>query len=137
MVYCKSPFMRSRLFPLPLFALIVSIAVVNFLAEIYSWYWRMRWFDAPMHFAGGIWLAATVLWIQYERKGRPLPNFYKILVVSLVAAVGIGFLWEIFEALLSLKLLGHINAMPDTLGDLFFDTLGGIAAAVWVNRYKK
>lgn len=129
--------MQSRSYPLSLFTLIVSIAVVNFLAEIYSWYWRMRWFDAPMHFAGGIWLAATALWLLYERKWEKLPSFYKILTISFIAAVGIGFLWEVFEALLSLKLLGHINAMPDTLSDLFFDTLGGVTAAVWANRYKK
>lgn len=129
--------MQSRSFPKALLILIISIAVVNFLAEIYSWYWRMRWFDAPMHFAGGVWLAATALWIQYERKGNPLPNFNKILVTSLVAAVGIGFLWEVFEALLSLKLLGHINAMPDTLSDLFFDTVGGVAVAVWAKWYKR
>lgn len=129
--------MQSRSFPLSLFTLIVSIAVVNFLAEIYSWYWRMRWFDMPMHFAGGVWLATTGLWLYYERKGKKLPRFSKILAISLAAAVGVGLLWEVFEALLSLKLLGHINAMPDTLSDLLFDTLGGLTAAIWANRYKK
>ena len=54
--------------------------------------------------------------------------------MCLTAALGVGLAWELFEAGLGLATVGHINEIADTLGDLFFDTLGGTAVALftWV-----
>lgn len=123
--------MQARTFPLILVVLIVVIAIVNGFADYYYWYWRMRWFDMPMHFAGGVWLAGTVAWWRYFRRETAMVSFFHILATCLVAALGIGFLWEVFEAWLSFVTVGHINAMPDTLGDLLFDTIGGTTVAVF------
>lgn len=84
-----------------------------------------------MHFLGGMWLAGTGLWLVYTRRGTPLPRFSVIFAVGVIFALGVGFLWEVFEAGLSLRTLGHINAMPDTLGDLFFDAVGSAMFSVW------
>ncbi len=124
--------MQPRSFPVSLLVLITFIAVTNWLAEVYFWYWRMRWFDIPMHFLGGVWLAAAFLWWKYARKGNPLPHFTKILGASLIAAVGIGLIWEVIQAGLGLETVGHASRMSGTIKDLFFDTLGGITVAVWV-----
>jgi len=40
-------------FPITLVIFLVAIALVNAFADVYHWYWTMRWFDMPMHFAGG------------------------------------------------------------------------------------
>jgi len=126
--------MQSRSFPLILVFLIIAIAAVNAFAESYYWYWRMRWFDMPMHFAGGVWLAGTAVWWWYSKKEKLQNHFFSILAVCLTAALGVGLAWERFEAGLGLATVGHINEIADTLGDLFFDTLGGTAVALftWV-----
>lgn len=124
--------MLTRRIPIFLVALIVAIAVVNGFADKYYWYWQMRWFDMPMHFSGGVFLAGVVFWWYYNREGEPFDgNFLKVITICLSAALGVGIAWEIFEAIVGLMTVGHINAMSDTLSDLFFDTLGGIAVAVW------
>lgn len=131
--------MRSKSYPIALLALIVFIGAVNLFAEIYYWYWRMRWFDMPMHFLGGVWLAATALWWYYGWLEAKNQHFYRVLAICIIASLGIGFLWEVFEAGLALQTVGHINAMPDTLSDLMFDTLGGVTTAfgAWIHLKNK
>ena len=46
-----------------------------------------------------------------------------------MGAVGIGALWEVYEAGVSYLTVGHMNDMFDTFGDLVFDILGGLMAA--------
>lgn len=111
--------------------LIVIIAVANGLADKYFWYWQIRWFDIPMHFLGGVWLAGMAFWWYYFNKKTTNISFSSILATCLVAALGVGLVWEIYEAIVGLLTVGHINAMFDTTKDLFFDTLGGIVVAVW------
>jgi len=123
--------MQYRPFPPVLVFLIIAIAVVNGFAESYYWYWRMRWFDMPMHFAGGVWLAGTALWLWYRAENEVTIRFLKIFAICLGAAFGIGLAWELFEAGLGLMTVGHINDMADTLGDLLFDILGGTTVAIW------
>lgn len=131
--------MRTRPFPITLVVLIIAIAAVNGLAQVYSWYWTVRWLDMPMHFAGGVWLAGVAVWWRYYKAATEAVSFMQILVTALVTALGIGLLWEVFEAYLSFSATGHINAMPDTLKDLLFDTIGGTTVAVliwWRNKQK-
>ena len=85
-----------------------------------------------MHFAGGVWLALLGIWWQYSRRGLQESRFLQILGVCLVYALSIGLLWEAYEAVVSFLTVGHINPMPDTLGDLLFDTIGGTTVAILV-----
>lgn len=124
--------MQTRPFPVILVLLIIAIAIVNGLAQIYSWYWGMRWFDMPMHFAGGVWLAGVAVWWRYYRNVRVRASFLQILTTATIATIGIGLLWEVFEACVSLLTTGYINEIPDTLGDLLFDIIGGIVVSVSV-----
>lgn len=123
--------MQSRPFPRVLVALVVAIAVVNAFAEHYYWYWLMRWFDMPMHFAGGIWLAGVVLWWRFFSGRFPsaTSSGAAFFLWAVLGALGVGLLWEIYEAGISYMTVGHINAWKDTFSDLGFDTLGGVVAA--------
>lgn len=116
--------------PITLVAFLVAIAVVNGLAEVNHWYWIYRWFDMPMHFAGGAWLAGFGVWWQYYRQGSYPPSFFVTLGVCVLFAFSIGLLWEAFEAVVSFATVGHVNALDDTLGDIFFDILGGVSVAI-------
>ena len=120
--------------PTSLLFLLIVIAVVNAVAEVYHWYWTMRWFDIPMHFSGGMWLAGMALWWVYFRKGVTPRGFLALWGVSVVAAFGIGFLWEGYEAVISFATVGHMNNLLDTLGDLLFDILGGTTVAILVHK---
>jgi len=93
----------------------------------------MRWFDMPMHFAGGAWLASFGVWWQYYRRGLVATGgVLQILGVCLVFALSIGLLWEAYEAVVSFFTVGHMNAIKDTIGDLLFDIIGGTAVAILV-----
>lgn len=121
--------MQTRPFPLILVALILAIALVNGLASAYYWYWKMRWFDMPMHFTGGVWIAGVAVWWMYYRLGERVNKLLPTIAVCIVSAFGVGLVWEVFEAIVSLMTVGDINAIPDTLSDLLFDVLGGVTVA--------
>lgn len=125
--------------PVLLVVLLVVIAIVNGFAEVYHWYWTMRWFDMPMHFAGGVWLAGFGTWWQYSKQGVPVQRFLPLFAVCIIYALSIGLLWEAYEAVVSFFTVGHMNAMPDTLSDLLFDILGGttVSVLVWVRTKLK
>ncbi|MFZ2832083.1 MAG: hypothetical protein WAZ40_02930 [Minisyncoccia bacterium] len=119
-------------FPIVLVFFLVAIAVVNGFAGYYHWYWIYRWFDMPMHFLGGAWLAGFGIWWQYAKKGIAVPKFSTLLPVCLVYVLSIGLLWEVYEAVIGFMTVGHANAINDTISDLFFDIGGGIVVAFGV-----
>lgn len=118
--------------PTSLIFLLIIIAVVNALAEAHHWYWKMRWFDMPMHFASGMWLAGIALWWYYFRRGMTPRRLLPILGVGLFLAIGVGFSWEVYQSTIDIIKVGHIHSMKDTLSDLLFDILGGTTLAVSV-----
>lgn len=124
-------------FPIILVVFLIAIAVVNGLAGANHWYWTHRWFDMPMHFAGGAWLAGFGIWWQYSRQGVYESRFLKILEVCLIYALSIGLLWEAYEAVVSFLTVGHMNSMSDTLVDILFDILGGTVVAILVFSKEK
>ncbi len=133
--------MATRPFPYTLLALILAIAIVNALAQYYYWFWTMRWFDMPMHFVGGMWLAGVAIWWRFFSGKFPdarieLPNF---LAWGVGAAFLVGLAWEAYESVVAILTKGYINAMPDTLSDLVLDILGGlvVVAVVWMQASKK
>jgi uncharacterized membrane-anchored protein len=130
--------MQSRPFPRSLLALLLAIAIVNAFANHYFLYWTMRWFDAPMHFSAGVWLAGTAIWFRFfsgrfEETSKSLGLFMKW---GIALAFSVGFLWEVYEAIVGLIIKGHINAMSDTFSDLTFDILGAVflALVIWVKE---
>ena len=128
--------MLTRPFPHTLLALILVIAVVNAFAQYHYWYWTMRWFDMPMHFLGGMWLAGVAIWWRffYGKFPDTKIELHNFLAWGVGYAFLVGFAWEAYEAVIALSTKGYMNAMSDTLSDLGFDILGGlvVVALVWL-----
>jgi hypothetical protein len=132
--------MRFQSFPPALIVLIVVIALINMLATSFYWYWRIRWFDMPMHFLGGLWIAGSVLWFRFfshELLSTPR-SFIPVVFIGVFSAFLVGLGWEMYEASVSFSTLGYVNEIPDTISDLCFDILGGLVASVvvWVSLKK-
>jgi len=108
----------------------------------------------PMHFLGGFWLAMVFLYFNPDfkidppgilRKQNPkfikLPNYLIVGIMTLGFVILIGVLWEFFEfgydVLISSK--GYFAAaqqgVADTMSDLFFDLLGGLAFLIICKFY--
>lgn len=131
--------MKNSSFPSYLLVLILFIAIVNGLANEFSWYWRVAWLDIPMHLLGGFWVASVALWF-ISRYGKT--GFRKVskttYLLSLFAVLTIGVLWEIFEFKVdTLVNFSEKNSAMDTASDLFFDILGGVIAIAYFGLKNK
>ncbi|MBI2514787.1 hypothetical protein HYV91_01175 [Candidatus Wolfebacteria bacterium] len=119
--------------------LLLLIFFVHLFATINFWYWTFRWFDIPMHFLGGFWVAMVFFWLIYPR--FQITNYQlPITIILLLAFVAlVGVLWEFFEFIFDLlfsragytgisRILGYgvKDLYIDTLKDLFMDLLGGL-----------
>ena len=112
-----------------MFLLIVFISIMNALAFMFSWYWRVPWLDMPMHFLGGLWVGSVALWF-YSQSIRG--KLYSIFFVSIGAVLIVGGLWEMFEfSADSLISFSEQNKAIDTASDIMFDIIGGITSAVY------
>lgn len=121
--------MIKRSFPKYLLVLIIFIGVVNELANIFSLYWRIPWFDMPMHFLGGLWIGLTSLWLCSSCDSA---KSLKIFTVSFLAVIIVGVLWEVFEfSIDTFLVVSSQNNTLDTISDMMFDILGGVMAAVY------
>ena len=115
-----------------IFGLLIFILILHALATVNFWYLRIFWFDMPMHFLGGLWVATVYFYIGFN--GRWMKFLTDaIMVLAFVALVGV--FWEFFEFvsdfLVESKRSGLFQAgAADTLSDLFFDLLGGAAIFV-------
>jgi len=124
--------------------LIVFIFLLHSYALYSFLYWRVWWFDNVMHFLGGAWLALITAYFVFFSKRAvnirlPMPAFL-LAAVSFAALVGVG--WELFEFCVDfLTGKGGVGfnqlGLQDTMGDLFFDLLGGLAAGLVFIRYFK
>ncbi|MEX0918410.1 MAG: hypothetical protein WDZ85_00345 [Candidatus Paceibacterota bacterium] len=124
-------------------SLATLLAVLNFFAFQYFWYWRFAYFDLGMHFLGGL-LIGFISVIIYTA-WRPDSLIFRQLAVMAVAVVLVaGGFWEIFEFSIDTYWAAHVNiksfqvlqsGLTDTLSDLLFDAIGGLTAAVLINRF--
>lgn len=121
-----------------IFGLFVSIIGIHFFGVFRDWYYLVPWLDIPMHFFGGFFVALLFIWLR-----QIAPNIFGgnsflgdiIVVLGFVALIGV--LWEFFEFsfdyLVSARNLGLARSqmgIADTMGDLFFDLLGGLCAYI-------
>jgi len=132
MLYTMKNLLQKDLFVL---IFLLFIGVVNFLAMTYSWYWTFRWFDIPMHFLGGCWIAVLFFWLfnkKLNQKYREIleGNFLISLILCLGFVSLVGVLWELFEFSLDHFILAKNSILiqgdlTDTIKDLFMDLAGG------------
>lgn len=141
-------------------SLLVFILLIHFFATVNHWYWTYSWFDIPMHFLGGFWVAMVYFMLRNQfQEVRPpvvaegespeglIDHQYFggrtsqiLMIVSCLSFVAlIGVLWEFFEFLYDVFISsrGYSGFMQlgaaDMIGDLFFDLLG---ASIFLIIYK-
>lgn len=113
----------------PLTAAIAGITVfaLDRLAALYGWYHTVPSFDKLMHFLGGafVFLVLAAYWRN------------KSIRTLIAAVVLIGLLWEGYEYVVQSMVGAELITLPDSVGDLLFDTLGAIGAAYFFRSAKK
>lgn len=125
--------MGKKSFPTPLFLFILLILTFQLVANYFYWYWRIWWFDMPMHFAGGLWVGLSVLWFVFlsgRFKRNIQQNTLSIFAVGIFSVLTIAILWEIFEYIVYI-IIPHATpySISDTLGDITLGVLGGLTAS--------
>jgi len=121
--------MERKKFPKSLLLLIFLIAIINTLAVMFSWYWRIPWLDMPMHFLGGLFVGSVALWFYSQNVER---RYFRAFPVSIGAVLIVGGLWEVFEfSVDTIVSVSEQNGISDTLSDIIFDIIGGTMAVVY------
>ncbi len=122
--------------------LLVTLAIFShtFLGEWLMFYERVRLWDKILHLFGtaviSITAFMTVYTLHYTRKIRlsvPLIGFFTVIF-----AIAIGALWEVTEFLVDI-LFGTTTqkGLRDTMWDLVYDLIAGVAVAVFGMIYVK
>ncbi|MGI6781918.1 MAG: hypothetical protein ACOX56_03740 [Acholeplasmataceae bacterium] len=105
-------------------------------------YHRLNYFDTFVHFINGIILVLGFFVVVYYFVKDPKEHIFAIILLSVLAAISLGTIWEIFEFVVDLivpgsnmqrfqdlktgeNLVGQA-ALMDTMIDIVVDTLGAI-----------
>ncbi|MEK7150364.1 MAG: hypothetical protein AAB736_02035 [Patescibacteria group bacterium] len=112
-----------------MFIIIALIASLHFLAFQFYLYWRLWWFDSLMHFISGLWVAIAFFWAFFQSGHVNIikNNKKSSLIVAIVSSFAIGIMWEIFEYSSGAVLASGSDYIFDTISDIFFDLIGGLA----------
>lgn len=116
-----------------MFALFLTVGVLNYIASIYHLYWSTYEFDSLVHFLGGASLSMFFLWF-YFFSGFFNPsktNLAQFLIVSIVGAMLASILWEVYELFLGEVLIQEAEYPYDTMMDLIMDFLGAITSCFY------
>lgn len=125
-----------------IFVFLIFILALHAVAFSNYWYWTVWWFDMPMHFFGGVWLAMVFLLLNSKFKilnGSSIPQLSDYLIAVFITLSFVAFggiLWEFFEFFYDLLISSRGYAgfaqlgAADTVSDLFFDLFGGLATFV-------
>lgn len=126
-----------------LFLGLVFLLALNFLFDAVHLYEAVSWLDKPMHFLGGMLVAAFLFWFLFPVKVQ-INNFFWLAVVLVSLVLLVGVLWEFAEFTFLNRLVAYVFKTPflpmtlgDTLGDLLFDLLGGLGFAGVYFLFKK
>jgi len=110
-----------------LFALLISaalLATLTSLAVTHFLYWRIWWFDMPMHALGGLCAALLAAWlVAYRGSKISLP-------LCLLFALLTGIAWELFEYSEGITNAYHFSYPTDTFKDVSLGLIGGFVG--WI-----
>ncbi len=130
--------MDKKAYPTSLFLFILIILTFQVIAEHFYWYWRIWWFDMPMHFAGGLWIGLSVLWFVFVSgrfKKKIQHNTLSAFAVGIFSVLTIAILWEVFEYIVQILFpQGTPYDLLDTLSDIFWGFVGGTVASFSFSR---
>ncbi len=99
-----------------------TLAATHYLAIEFYLYWLYPWFDAPMHFLGGITVALGFLSVRDFVSFVPLRFFQFLPTILFVLLVALA--WEVFEVVAGLT-TGELDYAFDTASDIGLGLLGG------------
>lgn len=105
---------------------------LHLVGSFYSFYWNSFWFDALMHFLGGLSMGLIFLWLWHVSGlfEKSLPTKREAMISALAFAMLVGIGWEIFEYAYGIAVMVGGNYPVDTFHDLFFDFVGGVGAGL-------
>ncbi|MEI4470414.1 hypothetical protein [Frigidibacter sp. MR17.24] len=121
--------------PMPFIVGIVGFVYATiFLGEAFDFYHRYPWWDVVMHGGSAIGfglMGFLFVFLLFEGDRYAAPAWAMALIAFCVA-VTIGAVWEIFEFGMD-QLFGlnmQKSGLPDTMGDLIVDVIGGAFGAL-------
>src|SRR3989344_5247275 len=118
-------------------ALAVLLLILNQAALNYDLFWKLWWYDIPMHFLGGLVLGCGFAWFFGSMQERTAHFSDTAVILSILGAVLLGgFVWEIYEYYFDLTYNPHLNYVLDTVKDIIMDMLGA-SVAVWFYKRKR
>src|SRR3989339_1196126 len=107
--------------------LVAIVALVNYGAIKFHWYYSLWWFDMPMHFLGGMWVALLLAWYLSD-ESFSADSIGRVILGAFI----VGLSWEVFELLLNEQFVQNAYDLPDTLSDIFFDLSGAFTALFYI-----
>jgi len=119
------------------FSLIIFTGMLHIIAGTYHFYWNSFWFDALMHFLGGVAVGLMSLWFWFVSGifEISVPSKREVFFYAIVCVTLIGIGWEVFEFAYGIAAPVGGNYPMDTYHDLVFDFLGGITVGL-IGRIK-
>ena len=112
-----------------MFTTLVVVAALNKLALYFNLYWSVWWFDIPMHFLGGFWVALSALWvISFSASQLLRARTVSIFIVTILIVLVIGLWWETFELYYGISKVAAPDFLADTITDIILDVVGAVFA---------
>ncbi len=89
---------------------------------------------------GGFWVGGMVLWLYFLYRKEEIDeniNRFRVVMISLVATLIIGILWELFEFSLDTFVIFKTNDLVDTASDIINDIIGSLLISFYVIQKSK
>ena len=116
---------------IPSFLVMLLVTGLHWIGTLNDFYFSTEWYDFPMHFLGGVWVALFSLWAVSTQYGTFFKKFLSIKSLILWTLV-VGVTWEFLELGLHFNNIHDIGYALDTTYDLIMDVLGaGVVAFVY------
>jgi hypothetical protein len=107
----------------PSFLAMLVVVSFHWLGCLNDLYNRIWWYDIPLHFLGGLWVALFTLWITSTQYGLCLKKYVTIKNLLLFVFC-FGIAWEFLELALRFNSISDVGYVWDTTHDLIMDVLG-------------
>ncbi len=114
----------------------IAVFAVNALAITFYWYASITHFDKLVHTLGGIF--AAVAGSAFLYKHAQTLRKRELVITALLFVFIVGLAWEYYEYILQFYIKNiHLADIPDSIGDLVADMIGGILGISFVILLQK
>lgn len=122
----------------PIFIWPILVLIIHLLSQFLGFYDRISWLDTPMHFLGGMAIAASAFFIfkhlENKKEFMAIPMVKILLAIALTALAAV--MWEQVE--FASDTLFHTMMQPsnwDTMKDLTMGLLGAsVMSLLWKRK---